>query len=66
MPHVIKYHIAGAFLILLMIPFTRLVHFLVAPFHYIFRPYQQVIWYWNKKTIRDPKTAWSKKRPFNN
>ena len=66
MPIVIKLHIAGAFLVILMIPFTRLVHFLVAPFHYIWRPYQQVIWHWNKKTIRDKKTPWSEKRPFNN
>jgi nitrate reductase gamma subunit len=63
MPLVIKAHIVGAFVILGMIPFTRLVHFLVAPFHYIWRPYQQVIWYWDRKRVRDPKTAWSEARP---
>jgi nitrate reductase gamma subunit len=66
LPWVIKLHIAGAFLILFMIPFTRLVHFIVAPLHYITRPYQQVIWYWNRRAIRDPNTAWSKARPKNN
>lgn len=66
LPWVIKLHIVGAFAILLMIPFTRLVHFVVAPLHYIGRPYQQVIWNWNRKTIRDPKTAWSEARPRNN
>ncbi len=66
LPHVIQMHIIGAFLILLLFPFTRLVHILVAPFHYIGRSYQQVIWYWDRKTIRDPKTAWSEKRPKNN
>ncbi|MCB0365777.1 MAG: respiratory nitrate reductase subunit gamma [Bdellovibrionaceae bacterium] len=66
MPTVIKTHVFLAFFILFMVPFTRLVHFLVAPLHYIGRPYQQVIWYWNRKEIRDPRTAWSKFRPRNN
>lgn len=66
LPWVIKLHIVGAFLILLMIPFTRLIHFLVAPLHYIPRPYQQVIWNWNRRAIRDPRTAWSDARPRNN
>ena len=66
MPWVIKTHIVGAFLILGMIPFTRLVHFLVAPFHYIWRPYQRVVWYWDRARVRDPKTAWSETAPRNN
>ncbi len=66
MPWVVQVHIVGAFVILGMIPFTRLVHFLVAPFHYIWRPYQPVMWYWDRKLIRDPKTAWSEARPKNN
>ena len=66
LPWVIKLHIVGAFAILLMIPFTRLIHFVVAPLNYVWRPYQQVIWNWNRKTIRDPNTAWSDARPRNN
>ena len=66
LPWVIKLHIVGAFAIVLMVPFTRLVHFVVAPLHYIGRPYQQVIWNWNRKEIRDPNTAWSEARPRNN
>ena len=66
LPLVIKLHIAGAFAILFMIPFTRLVHFLVAPFHYIVRPYQVVMWYWDRRMIRDPRTPWSEARPRNN
>jgi len=66
LPWVIKLHIAGAFVILLMIPFTRLVHFMVAPLHYIARPYQQVIWNWNRRHIRNPNTPWSPTRPRNN
>ena len=66
MPLVIKAHIVGAFSIFLIFPFTRLIHILVAPFHYIWRPYQVVIWNWNKKAIRDSNTPWSKARPRNN
>lgn len=65
MPLVIKLHIIGAFLIILVIPFSRLVHFLVAPLHYIWRPYQVVIWYWDRKRIRRSDTAWSSKQPRN-
>jgi nitrate reductase gamma subunit len=66
MPVVIKLHIILAFLIVLIFPFTRLVHFLVAPFHYIIRPYQVVIWNWDRKAIRDPQTPWSPTPPKNN
>lgn len=66
MPLVIKLHIIGAWLILAIFPFTRLVHLLVAPLHYIGRPYQRVIWNWDRKAIRDPATPWSKTRPKNN
>jgi nitrate reductase gamma subunit len=66
LPWVIKLHIVGAFAIVFMVPFTRLVHFVVAPLHYIGRPYQQVIWNWNRKKIRDPNTPWSEARPKNN
>lgn len=66
MPWVIKAHVVGAFVILGMIPFTRLVHFLVAPFHYVWRRYQPVMWYWDRKRVRDPRTAWNDTRPENN
>ena len=66
LPLVIKLHVAGAFLIILLVPFTRLAHFIVAPLDYLARPYQQVIWNWNRKTIRNPGTPWSPTRPKNN
>lgn len=66
MPWVIKTHIVGAFIILGLIPFTRLVHFLVAPFHYTWRNYQKVIWYWDRRRVRDPGTAWTTTWPRNN
>lgn len=66
LPLVIKLHIVGAFVIVLIFPFTRLVHFLVAPIHYLWRPYQVVIWYWDKQKIRKSSTAWTSRRPQNN
>ncbi len=67
MPFLLKLHVILAFLIIFLIPFSRLVHFLVVPLHYITRPYQIVRWNWNKDTIRDPKTQWDDiKRPKNN
>lgn len=66
LPWVIKAHIIGAFTIILVVPFTRLIHFFVAPLHYIARPYQQVIWNWDRRSIRDSKSAWSPTQPRNN
>jgi nitrate reductase gamma subunit len=66
MPFMFKLHVIGAFLIILMVPFTRLVHFLVYPLNYIWKPYQQVIWNWNKRKVRSPKTSWTIHRPKNN
>ncbi|GMU61476.1 MAG: nitrate reductase subunit gamma [Myxococcaceae bacterium] len=66
LPVPIKLHIIGAFLIVTLFPFTRLVHVLVAPLHYLARPYQRVIWNWDRKAIRDPRTPWTETRPRNN
>ena len=65
MPLVIRVHVVCAFSIFLIFPFTRLVHALVAPLHYITRPYQVVIWYWDRKRIRSASTPWSESRPRN-
>lgn len=48
----IKTHIVNAFLIIGILPFTRLVHFLILPISYIWRPYQLVIWNANQKLLR--------------
>lgn len=66
MPVMFRLHVIVAFLIILMVPFTRLVHFLVYPLNYLWKPYQQVIWNWNKRKVRSPKTPWSLHRPKNN
>jgi nitrate reductase gamma subunit len=66
LPLPIKLHIVGAFAIVLLVPFTRLVHFLVTPLHYLVRPCQRVLWNWDRKAIRDPQVPWSRARPTNN
>ncbi|MCC6645638.1 MAG: respiratory nitrate reductase subunit gamma [Polyangiaceae bacterium] len=66
LPLPIKLHIVNAFLIFAVFPFTRLVHVLVAPLHYLTRPYQQVIWNWDRRAVRDPESPWAPTRPKNN
>ncbi|MBI2567057.1 MAG: respiratory nitrate reductase subunit gamma [Candidatus Schekmanbacteria bacterium] len=66
MPLVIQLHIIGAWLLIAIFPQTRLVHMLVAPLHYLARPYQRVIWNWDRAAIRNPETPWSEMRPKNN
>ena len=66
LPWAVKLHIVGAYVIIVLIPFSRLVHFLVVPLHYLWRPYQKVIWNRSRGDVRDPKTPWSPTRPKNN
>lgn len=49
----LKVHVVSAFSIIAIIPFTRFMHFLVYPIDYTWRSYQQVIWNWNRKQIRN-------------
>lgn len=65
MPVAVQLHVVGASVFFFLIPFSRFVHFLVAPFHYILRPYQVVRWYWDRKAIRDTNTPWTVTRPKN-
>jgi nitrate reductase gamma subunit len=52
LPWLVKVHIVNAFLIIGILPFTRLVHFLLLPIGYLWRPYQLVVWNANQKKIR--------------
>lgn len=61
----VQIHIISAFLIIAIIPFTRFMHFLVAPVDYIWRRYQLVIWNWNSKGIRQSKKHTYGKEPRN-
>lgn len=65
-PWMVKLHIIGAYVLILIIPFSRLVHFLVPPINYLWRPYQQVYWNWDRKKVRNAGTEWSNQRPKNN
>lgn len=55
MPHLVKLHIFNAFLIIAVLPFTRLLHFLVLPISYIWRSWQKVIWNYDRKNYRKTK-----------
>lgn len=44
LPWLVKLHIVSAWLMVAIIPYSRLVHFLVAPFHYLWRKPQVVRW----------------------
>lgn len=52
LPHVIKTHIINAFLLIAIFPFSRLVHMVSLPVSYLWRPYQVVVWNWNRQKIR--------------
>lgn len=51
LPFMVQLHITSAFVFITLIPFTRVIHFLVAPLQYLWRPYQVVIW--NRKRASD-------------
>lgn len=44
LPGFVKVHFVIGFAIILLFPFTRLVHLVMFPIHYLWRPYQVVIW----------------------
>jgi nitrate reductase gamma subunit len=50
LPWTVKLHMLGGFLLIAILPFTRLVHLLVFPITYLWRPYQVVIW--NRRAVR--------------
>lgn len=56
MPFVIQAHIALAWVILMLIPFTRLIHMFSIPLEYLFRLPQKVVWTnevrWNRHSER--------------
>jgi len=64
-PWLVQIHIFSAFLIVAIIPFSRFMHFLVAPIDYLWRDYQLVIWNWSRKSIRNSKAYFFGKKPRN-
>jgi nitrate reductase gamma subunit len=51
LPPVAKMHLLFAYLLVAVFPFSRLVHMLIVPIQYLWRPYQLVVWNWNRKTL---------------
>jgi len=45
LPALIQFHFVWGFAIILLFPFSRLVHIFTLPIEYLWRPYQIVIWY---------------------
>ena len=48
LPGFVKLHFVLGFAIILLFPFSRLVHLIMFPFKYLWRPYQVVMW--NRRT----------------
>jgi nitrate reductase gamma subunit len=44
MPALVQFHFVLGFLVILLFPFTRLVHLVTVPISYLWRPYQLVVW----------------------
>ncbi|WP_119071941.1 respiratory nitrate reductase subunit gamma [Aggregatilinea lenta] len=44
LPWLVKLHFVGGFLMIALVPFTRLIHALVIPIEYLWRPYRIVVW----------------------
>ncbi len=65
MPWIVQIHIISAFFIIAIIPFTRFMHFLVAPVDYLWRGYQLVIWPWSRKAIRNSTSYFFGRKPEN-
>ncbi len=51
LPMVVKLHILNAFFLILIFPFTRLVHMISVPIPYLWRPYELVRWYKNNRGV---------------
>ena len=52
LPWIIKLHVTNFFVLLVLFPFSRLVHIITYPLGYLLRPWQIVIWY--RKKIASP------------
>jgi nitrate reductase gamma subunit len=52
LPAVVKVHAVSAFLLLAVVPFSRLVHAITVPVHYLWRPYQRTIWNRDRGNVR--------------
>ncbi|HEY7837014.1 MAG TPA: respiratory nitrate reductase subunit gamma [Terriglobales bacterium] len=54
LPRFVLFHFVVGFAIIFIFPFTRLVHLVKMPVHYLWRPYQRVVWYRQPGAGRKP------------
>jgi nitrate reductase gamma subunit len=54
LPALIQFHFVWGFAIILLFPFSRLVHIFAIPIEYLWRPYQIAIWYREPRHERRP------------
>ena len=57
LPVFIQAHLISGFVVILLFPFTRLVHVFAIPIEYLWRPYQVVVWNRNPRLPVAPTTA---------
>jgi nitrate reductase gamma subunit len=48
LPWLVKLHFVGGFVIIALVPFTRLIHAVTIPIAYLWRPYRVVVWNWRQ------------------
>jgi MFS transporter, NNP family, nitrate/nitrite transporter len=54
LPAIAKFHAVGAFVLLALLPFSRLVHALSVPLGYLWRPFQVVVWNRDRTAVDAP------------
>lgn len=52
LPTLVKVHALSAFVLVALVPFSRLVHAVTVPVHYLWRPYQRTIWNRDRSGVR--------------
>ncbi|MGZ5475484.1 MAG: respiratory nitrate reductase subunit gamma [Thermoanaerobaculia bacterium] len=57
LPPLITFHVTAAWIVLALVPFTRLVHMLALPLGYLARPPQKVVWATSKRRMKERKQA---------
>jgi menaquinol-cytochrome c reductase iron-sulfur subunit len=57
LPVFIQSHLISGFVVILLFPFTRLVHVFAIPIEYLWRPYQVVVWNRNPRLPAPPTLA---------
>jgi NNP family nitrate/nitrite transporter-like MFS transporter len=62
LPTLAKFHAVGAFVLLALLPFSRLVHALSVPLGYLWRPFQVVVWNRDRTALDAPAGARSGSR----